>query len=315
MGSPGRQHWTPQEHTGSTASGVHPPPPGRTCPEPAPQRRQKPCLAACGQVGRSPWSSALPTQTPALPSEPLGPQADRDDGSPQDLLWPKSGQNPEPPSGGPGWEVASLSPVTGHQPHRTARAGSGRQESLPGLPGTAPSGAPLPRRGELPVMTGNCTARAGRWSSVSCSHRDAIITTSVNSLTSFSSGFVVFSFLGYMAQKHSVPIGDVAKDGESPRAPLPQGSGRPGLQEGCPRKPEAPGAPPRGQPPPPSLCPPRGDCRATQAAQTAGHTAGLRTSVWSAGKKRGPFGCEQLICFTAFFLQTLGAVTHSEGIP
>uniref|UniRef100_A0A667FVY7 Transporter n=1 Tax=Lynx canadensis TaxID=61383 RepID=A0A667FVY7_LYNCA len=44
-------------------------------------------------------------------------------------------------------------------------------------------------------------------------YRDAVITTSVNSLTSFSSGFVVFSFLGYMAQKHSVPIGDVAKDG------------------------------------------------------------------------------------------------------
>ncbi|PNI27657.1 SLC6A3 isoform 2 [Pan troglodytes] len=42
---------------------------------------------------------------------------------------------------------------------------------------------------------------------------DAIVTTSINSLTSFSSGFVVFSFLGYMAQKHSVPIGDVAKDG------------------------------------------------------------------------------------------------------
>ncbi|KAJ1070227.1 hypothetical protein K5549_006775 [Capra hircus] len=56
-------------------------------------------------------------------------------------------------------------------------------------------------------------ARPG-WHSVSCSCRDAIITTSVNSLTSFSSGFVVFSFLGYMAQKHSVPIGDVAKDGE-----------------------------------------------------------------------------------------------------
>lgn len=46
--------------------------------------------------------------------------------------------------------------------------------------------------------------------------RDAVITTSVNSLTSFSSGFVVFSFLGYMAQKHSVPIGDVAKDGKAP---------------------------------------------------------------------------------------------------
>nr|XP_003408189.1 sodium-dependent dopamine transporter [Loxodonta africana] len=44
-------------------------------------------------------------------------------------------------------------------------------------------------------------------------YRDAIITTSINSLTSFFSGFVIFSFLGYMAQKHSVPIGDVAKDG------------------------------------------------------------------------------------------------------
>ncbi|XP_043345055.1 sodium-dependent dopamine transporter isoform X1 [Cervus elaphus] len=63
-------------------------------------------------------------------------------------------------------------------------------------------------------FTNNCYsgARLG-WDSVSCSCRDAIITTSVNSLTSFSSGFVVFSFLGYMAQKHSVPIGDVAKDG------------------------------------------------------------------------------------------------------
>nr|BAC27959.1 unnamed protein product [Mus musculus] len=44
-------------------------------------------------------------------------------------------------------------------------------------------------------------------------YRDAIITTSINSLTSFSSGFVVFSFLGYMAQKHNVPIRDVATDG------------------------------------------------------------------------------------------------------
>ncbi|XP_042551102.1 sodium-dependent dopamine transporter [Dipodomys spectabilis] len=44
-------------------------------------------------------------------------------------------------------------------------------------------------------------------------YRDAIITTAINSLTSFSSGFVVFSFLGYMAQKHNVPIRDVATDG------------------------------------------------------------------------------------------------------
>ncbi|XP_075682884.1 sodium-dependent dopamine transporter [Rhinoderma darwinii] len=44
-------------------------------------------------------------------------------------------------------------------------------------------------------------------------YRDAIITTSVNSLTSFFSGFVIFSFLGYMSHKHHVPIGDVVKDG------------------------------------------------------------------------------------------------------
>lgn len=74
---------------------------------------------------------------------------------------------------------------------------------------------PAPRHGALqqrqeiataPGMAGTCVLFP----------RDAVITTSVNSLTSFSSGFVVFSFLGYMAQKHSVPIGDVAKDGESP---------------------------------------------------------------------------------------------------
>lgn len=62
---------------------------------------------------------------------------------------------------------------------------------------------------------------AAAWGQVCPCHRDAIITTSVNSLTSFSSGFVVFSFLGYMAQKHSVPIGDVAKDGESSARPGP----------------------------------------------------------------------------------------------
>ncbi|MEE6465351.1 hypothetical protein FKM82_006530 [Ascaphus truei] len=45
-------------------------------------------------------------------------------------------------------------------------------------------------------------------------YRDAIITTSVNSLTSFFSGFVIFSFLGYMSKKHNVAIGDVAKDGK-----------------------------------------------------------------------------------------------------
>lgn len=79
-----------------------------------------------------------------------------------------------------------------------------------------------PRCGQLGAMTRNCSCPA--WCMLArsiLSSRDAIITTSVNSLTSFSSGFVVFAFLGYMAQKHSVPIGDVAKDGESPLAPLP----------------------------------------------------------------------------------------------
>ncbi|XP_043921076.1 sodium-dependent dopamine transporter [Protopterus annectens] len=44
-------------------------------------------------------------------------------------------------------------------------------------------------------------------------YRDAIITSSINSLTSFFSGFVIFSFLGYMSQKHNVALKDVAKDG------------------------------------------------------------------------------------------------------
>ncbi|XP_059921383.1 sodium-dependent dopamine transporter [Gadus macrocephalus] len=44
-------------------------------------------------------------------------------------------------------------------------------------------------------------------------YRDAIITSSINSLTSFFSGFVVFSFLGYMSHKHNVPLDKVARDG------------------------------------------------------------------------------------------------------
>lgn len=43
--------------------------------------------------------------------------------------------------------------------------------------------------------------------------RDAIITSSINSLTSFFSGFVVFSFLGYLSHKHSVALDKVARDG------------------------------------------------------------------------------------------------------
>lgn len=47
----------------------------------------------------------------------------------------------------------------------------------------------------------------------SSSSRDAIITSSINSLTSFFSGFVVFSFLGYMSHKHNVALDKVARDG------------------------------------------------------------------------------------------------------
>uniref|UniRef100_UPI00398F571E solute carrier family 6 member 4b n=1 Tax=Pristiophorus japonicus TaxID=55135 RepID=UPI00398F571E len=43
-------------------------------------------------------------------------------------------------------------------------------------------------------------------------YRDAIITSSVNCLTSFLSGFVIFTVLGYMAEKRSVEVEDVAKD-------------------------------------------------------------------------------------------------------
>ena len=55
--------------------------------------------------------------------------------------------------------------------------------------------------------------------------RDAIITSSINSLTSFFSGFVIFSFLGNMSQKHNVALDEVATNGEYPQTnPLPQSS-------------------------------------------------------------------------------------------
>ncbi|KAG5857132.1 sodium-dependent dopamine transporter isoform X1 [Anguilla anguilla] len=44
-------------------------------------------------------------------------------------------------------------------------------------------------------------------------YRDAIITSSINSLTSFFSGFVIFSFLGNMSQKHNVALDEVATNG------------------------------------------------------------------------------------------------------
>ncbi|KAG7235241.1 hypothetical protein INR49_002892 [Caranx melampygus] len=47
--------------------------------------------------------------------------------------------------------------------------------------------------------------------SVSCAH-DAIVTSLVNCLTSFVSGFVIFAVLGYMAEKRQVKVEDVARD-------------------------------------------------------------------------------------------------------
>ncbi|XP_014241849.1 sodium-dependent noradrenaline transporter [Cimex lectularius] len=43
--------------------------------------------------------------------------------------------------------------------------------------------------------------------------KDAIITSIVNSFTSFFSGFVIFTYLGFMSQKHGIPINDVADEG------------------------------------------------------------------------------------------------------
>ncbi|OWF40286.1 sodium-dependent dopamine transporter-like [Mizuhopecten yessoensis] len=44
-------------------------------------------------------------------------------------------------------------------------------------------------------------------------YRDALVTSAVNCLTSFFSGFVIFMILGYMAQRTNQDIGDVATDG------------------------------------------------------------------------------------------------------
>ncbi|XP_048044571.1 solute carrier family 6 member 4b isoform X1 [Megalobrama amblycephala] len=43
-------------------------------------------------------------------------------------------------------------------------------------------------------------------------YRDAIVTSLVNCLTSFVSGFVIFTVLGYMAEQRNVNVEDVAKD-------------------------------------------------------------------------------------------------------
>lgn len=43
-------------------------------------------------------------------------------------------------------------------------------------------------------------------------YRDAIVTSLVNCLTSFVSGFVIFTVLGYMAEQRNVNVEDVARD-------------------------------------------------------------------------------------------------------
>ncbi|OTF78479.1 hypothetical protein BLA29_013618, partial [Euroglyphus maynei] len=44
-------------------------------------------------------------------------------------------------------------------------------------------------------------------------NRDAIFTSSINCLTSFVSGFVTFSILGYMAKKLNQDINNVVTEG------------------------------------------------------------------------------------------------------
>ncbi|RLV99777.1 hypothetical protein DV515_00009395 [Chloebia gouldiae] len=47
-------------------------------------------------------------------------------------------------------------------------------------------------------------------------YRDALVTSAVNCLTSFLSGFVIFTVLGYMAEMRDVEVEDVARDKGSP---------------------------------------------------------------------------------------------------
>ncbi|XP_030891696.1 sodium-dependent noradrenaline transporter [Leptonychotes weddellii] len=44
-------------------------------------------------------------------------------------------------------------------------------------------------------------------------YRDALLTSTINCVTSFVSGFAIFSILGYMAHEHKVNIEDVATEG------------------------------------------------------------------------------------------------------
>lgn len=89
-------------------------------------------------------------------------------------------------------------------PHRTAGAGTWGQER-------EPEGVQATRAAELgwEVLlrdTSLCFPLP----------RDALITSAVNCLTSFLSGFVIFTVLGYMAEMRDVEVEDVARDKGSP---------------------------------------------------------------------------------------------------
>lgn len=66
------------------------------------------------------------------------------------------------------------------------------------------------------------------------SPRDALLTSTINCVTSFVSGFAIFSILGYMAHEHKVNIEDVATEGGwadvggAEKAIVPLASGFPG---------------------------------------------------------------------------------------
>lgn len=53
-------------------------------------------------------------------------------------------------------------------------------------------------------------------------YSDCLITTAVNCFTSFFSGFVIFTYLGFMSHKQHKPISSVATEGELYNTLIPQ---------------------------------------------------------------------------------------------